>query len=511
MGEHSGPSGPDLSAGVRLEDIPEGGVLKGQIEGQGALFHRDGERVFAIGAACTHYGGPLAEGLVEGGRVHCPWHQACFDLRSGRALAAPALNDLPAWRVEVKDGVAYARETMLAPGARPITGSGIERIVIIGGGAAGFAAAERLRVLGYDGRLTMVSADASAPYDRPNLSKDYLAGTAPPEWMPLKDAAWYADQDIDLRLRVTARAIDVGERCVTLSSGAPLAYDRLLLATGAQPAAMSLPGFDRPQVRTLRSMADADALIALAKEGQRAVIIGAGFIGLEVAASLLARGLNVHVVAQEDAPMEKVLGGELAAHVVGLHREKGVSFHLGRKAAGFDAQTVTLDDGARLAADLVVVGIGVRPRTELAIGAGLKVEEGVVVDATFATSAPGIYAAGDVARYPDPMSGEPMRIEHWVAAERQGQIAAANMLGKVTPIEQAPFFWSNHYDLSIHYVGNGAGWNESRLEGDLAKGDAVVRYFKAGRLVAAATVGRDTLALELAQKLSGPHPIPDLA
>ncbi|MDB5441548.1 MAG: pyridine nucleotide-disulfide oxidoreductase [Caulobacteraceae bacterium] len=508
MSEQSEPTGPDLSQGVRLKAIPQGGVLPGQVEGASALLFRDGDHVFAVGGACTHYGGPLAEGLIEGGRVHCPWHQACFDLRSGRALAAPAFADLPRWRVEVVDGVAYVRQPLEATPPKAVAQSDIERIVIVGGGAAGFAAAERLRGLGYAGRLTLLTADAAAPYDRPNLSKDYLAGTAPAEWMPLKDAAWYANQDIDLRLRTTVRAIDVAARTVSLSSGPDLAYDRLLLATGAQPVIMTLPGFDKPQVRTLRSMADADALIALAQAGSRVVVIGAGFIGLEVAAALIGRGLTVHVVALEEAPMERVLGRDLASHVIDLHRGKGVKFHLGRKAGGFDGAAVTLDDGSTLAADLVVVGIGVRPRTELAEAAGLKVDHGVLVDAMFATSAPDIFAAGDIARYPDPMDGAPMRVEHWVAAERQGQIAAANMLGRQIPFEQAPFFWSNHYDLSIHYVGNGAAWDSSRIEGDLAAGEAVVRYFKEGRLVAAATIGNDKLALELAQQLSGIDPIP---
>ena len=251
------------------------------------------------------------------------------------------------------------------------------KIVIIGGGAAGFAAAEMLRREHYQGSIVMLSDEDAPPVDRPNLSKDYLAGNAPEEWIPLRGDDFYTEQGIELRLRTNVTRIDVAAREVVLDDGSKVPYDRLLLATGAEPVRLPLPGMDLPHVYTLRTLADSRAIIARAKTARRAVVMGASFIGLEVAASLRARGIEVHVVAPEKRPMERMLGREMGDFVRGLHEEHGVIFHLEDTATAIDARQVKLKSGGSIDAELVVAGVGVRPRLALAEGAGLAIDRGV--------------------------------------------------------------------------------------------------------------------------------------
>ncbi|MCC6870623.1 MAG: FAD-dependent oxidoreductase [Burkholderiales bacterium] len=499
-------AGPDLTRGVTLADFDGRRVLRGHVGEDAVLLTRIGDEVLATGATCTHYGGPLDEGAVEGDTVRCPWHHACFSLRTGEALAAPAFDPIACWKVE-REGERYfvrERAAVTAPSAVAAPSKTPQRIVVVGGGAAGFAAAEMLRRSGWNGTLTVLSAEADAPCDRPNLSKDYLAGNAPEEWIPLRPANFYTDQRIDLRLGTTAATIDVAGRTVVTGDGARHAYDRLLLATGAEPVRLPIPGADQPHVFTLRSLADSRAIIARAAGAQSAVVLGSGFIGLEVAASLAARGLAVHVVALDAHPLERVLGAELGDFVRGLHEAHGETFHMGTSIATIGPRTVTLKDGKELAADIVVVGVGVRPRVALAQAAGLAVDRGVVVDAYLETSHPGIYAAGDIARWPGDPGGESLRVEHWVVAERQGQVAAKNMLGAAERYRDVPFFWSAHHDVTIRYVGHALTWDEIRIDGDLAAHDCTVSYRKGGRTLAVATIGRDAQALAEAQRLAHP-------
>lgn len=495
--EQSQPSGPDLTQGVPFADLADGAVLLGHVGDDAVLLARRGQDVFAIGATCTHYGGPLAEGLLAGDTVRCPWHHACFSLRTGEALRAPALNPVPCWRVERQDGRIVVREKAAAAAKPPpLPAAGVPgSIVILGGGAAGNSAAETLRREGYAGSIAMVSADSSGPYDRPNLSKDYLAGNAPEEWIPLRGSEFYRDRGIDLRLGARAAAIDTAQRAVQLEDGSRCSYDALLIATGAEPVRLDLPGGDLPHVHYLRSLDDSRAIIERAKSARRAVVIGASFIGLEVAASLRARKVEVHVVAPEAVPMERIMGREIGNLVRAMHEEHGVQFHLGTTAASIDDKNVTLKTGAALPADLVVVGVGVRPAVGLAEKAGLAIDRGVVVDKYLQTSAPGIFAAGDIARWPDPHTGDNIRVEHWVVAQRQGQAAARNMLGRRKPFDAVPFFWSMHYDVPILYVGHAENWDEAAVDGRVEDKDCRVTYRRAGRTLAVATIGRDAESL----------------
>jgi apoptosis-inducing factor 3 len=495
--EQAQPVGPDLALGVPAGELPDGGKLTGHVGQDPVLLVCRGADIFAIGAQCTHYNGPLADGLIVDDAVRCPWHHACFDLRTGEALHAPAFGSLDTWRVEQRDGKIFVREKRAQP-EKKHRGKRDEpkRIVIVGGGGAGFAAAEMLRRQKYEGGIVMLSSDDAPPVDRPNLSKDYLAGSAPEEWLPLRDQSFYSDNSIDLRLKTTVAAIDARAREVTLPTGDKLPYDRLLLATGAEPVSPSIPGAKPSDVLVLRSLKDCRAIIEHAKTARRAVVLGASFIGLEVAASLRARNIEVHVVAPEERPMEKILGPDFGRLVQAIHEQHGVVFHLGETASGMEGKRVTLKSGNVLEADLIVAGLGVRPRLSLAEAAGLKVERGIVVDAFLETSVPGIFAAGDIARWPDRHTGQAIRVEHWVVAERQGQAAALNMLGRREAFDAVPFFWSQHYDVPINYVGHAEGWDDLVVEGDIAGKDGLVRMRRAGRMLAVATVFRDLASLE---------------
>lgn len=490
-------AGPDLAQGIPTSGLGQGAMVAGRVGDASVLLAKVGDEYLAIDAECSHYHGPLADGLLVGDTVRCPWHHACFSLRTGEALRAPAMTALGCWETKVAgDRVMVLRRRDASPaGASRAIDAAVKRIVIVGGGAAGFAAARRLRDLGYGGTLTMLSDEFDAPVDRPNLSKDTLAGTAPEEWLPLADEAFYAERRIDLRVGVRVDRLDLAGRQVEFADGERLPYDRLLLATGARPVRPDMPGVDLPHVHTLRSAADGRALVAAAQEARRVVVLGASFIGLEVAASLRTRGVEVHVVAPDKRPMERVLGPQVGDFVRALHESHGVVFHLEESVTSVVNEHVVLKSGGTLPADLVVMGVGVRPRVELAEAAGLRVDRGVVVDASLRTSADGVYAAGDIARWPDPHTGQAIRVEHWVVAERQGQVAAANLLGLDERYDAVPFFWSQHYDVSINYVGHAEGWDEIVVEGDVAARDAVLRYRQGGRVLAVASIGRDLESL----------------
>jgi NADPH-dependent 2,4-dienoyl-CoA reductase/sulfur reductase-like enzyme/nitrite reductase/ring-hydroxylating ferredoxin subunit len=490
-------TGPDLTLGLATDALADGKMLVGHVGEDAVLLARRGNEFFAIGATCTHYNGPLAEGLMVQDTVRCPWHHACFSLRTGEAVRAPALSPVACWLTEVRDGSVFVREKATpTPSRRVAPAPGWpQKIVVIGGGAAGFAATETLRRQRFQGDIVMLSDDNAPPVDRPNLSKDYLAGNAPEEWVPLREDSFYTEQGIDLRLKTTVTNIDVRAREVVLDDGSKVAYDRLLLATGAEPVRLPLPGMDLPHVHTLRTLDDCRAIIARAATTRRAVVMGASFIGLEVAASLRARSIEVHVVAPEKRPMERVLGPEMGDFVRRLHEEHGVIFHLEDTATAIDARRVTLKSGGTIDADLVVAGVGVRPRLALAEKAGLAIDRGVTANEYLETSAPGIFAAGDIARWPDPHSGAAIRVEHWVVAERQGQTAALNMLGGREKFDAVPFFWSQHYDVPINYVGHAEAWDELAIEGEIATRDCVLRYKRNGRVLAVASIYRDADSL----------------
>jgi NADPH-dependent 2,4-dienoyl-CoA reductase/sulfur reductase-like enzyme/nitrite reductase/ring-hydroxylating ferredoxin subunit len=503
MAEPSGDlEGPDFEKGFNIDDVADGKMLLGHAFGEAVLIARRGDELFAIGATCTHYGGPLAKGLMVDCTVRCPWHHARFDLRTGEAIAAPALNNVASYKTDKRGQQFFVtgkidEKPMRKPKSSPAS------VVIVGAGAVGGAAAEMLRREGYDGPVTLIGADEFLPYDRPNLSKDYLAGAAPEEWIPLRPADFYREQKIDAFTNTSVTAIDAKRKQVTLSNGRSLDYGALLLATGAEPVRLAIAGADLPHVCYLRTLTDSRRIIEKAKRAKRAVVIGASFIGLEVAWSLRERKLEIAVIGRRSLPLEKVLGRELGSLVRDTHEANGVKFHLGRQPVAITDRHVQLDDGTKLECDLVVVGVGVRPNTAVAEQAGVATDNGVLVNEFLETNVPGIFAAGDIARWPDPRAGR-IRVEHWVVAQRQGQTAARNILGAREPFIVPPFFWSNHYDLHIHYVGHGRGENRASLSGTLKGKDASVIFRDGDKLAAVASIGRDleNLKAELALERS---------
>jgi apoptosis-inducing factor 3 len=495
MGDSDNTSLPDFGEGLEEAALEQGGSLLGRVGKSKVLLARVGDEVFAVGALCTHYHGPLADGLIVGDTVRCPWHHACFSLRTGAPLRAPALDPIACWKVERADGRIVVREKLTAAAPQRAAGWPAS-VVIVGGGGAGMAAADTLRREGYDGPVTIISADEAPPSDRPNLSKDYLAGKAKEDWIPLRSPEYFTKNNIELLLDTRVTSIDVAQRQVVLENGHRRPYGALLIATGAEPVHPPIPGADGPLVHYLRTFADSRALVDKASGATRVIVVGASFIGLEVAASLRSRGVAVDVVAPDHRPLERVMGPEVGRFIQSLHETQGVVFHLGKSVAGIDGRTVTLGDGSTLNADFVVLGVGVRPVTALAEDAGLAMEKGVLVNEFLETSAPGIFAAGDVARWPDPHTGQRIRVEHWVVAGRQGQTAARNMLGLRERFDAVPFFWSQHYDTTINYVGHAEAWDDVTIDGSLDAQDCAVTYSKGGKRLAVATISRDRESLE---------------
>lgn len=498
------------SAATLLKD---GEMTRLELEGKPVVVVRAEGEYYAFGGNCPHYGAPLNEGVLKGHALICPWHHACFDVRTAVRLEPPTLNDLARFPVRL-DGndviVTLPHDNERQPQGKRDPEDG-RHFIIIGGGAGGNAAAEELRRAGYRGAITILSAAETPPVDRPNLSKDYLAGEAEPDWIPLRDKQWYAERDIDLRLKTTVTGIDTTAHTVTLFNGEMLHYHKLLLATGGIPRDLTgLPGGKLENILTLRTLADSDRILERAKQGQRAVVIGASFIGMEVAASL-AKGqkLAVKVTAPERVPFEKVLGDRVGKMFLDEHSKNGIEFRLGEQVEAFEGEQgkvtgVRLKGGDVLPADFVVVGIGVRPATDFLKASGLRMSEkdnSIEADETLQTSDSDVYAAGDIAHYATPDGRE--RIEHWRTAQQHGIVAGRNLLGSGEDVNQrVPFFWTNQWDIKLRYVGHATEWDEIIYRGDPAEQEFIAFYVREGRLKAATGMGhdRDLDALEFILK-----------
>ena len=492
--------GLDLTQWAKVERVPEGDILAGVVGKDWVFVWRNGNGLKAYGASCPHLGAPLNEGIVVGATIRCPWHHACFDLATGEATAAPAFDALLEYAVTLDDDRFSVKPAHVkAPRRTGRREDALGTMAIVGGGAAGFAAADAIRKRGWRGGVTIFSEEREQPYDRTLLTKDYLEGSFGDDRLPIARHS-LVDLGVDFERNESVRQIDLGNKRLRLANGDERPYEKLLLATGATPRRLDVPGGDLPHVMVLRSLQDCRRILAKAISGSRVAVVGGSFIAMEAAASLMGRGLSVDVIAPEEHPLEKLFGRELSDLVLEAHIQKGVRLHLGAKVARIEGKRVFLQGGERIDVDLVVVGIGVEPRLQLAEAAGLALDRGVLVDSRLQTSDPDIFAAGDIARSPDPHTGESIRVEHWVVAERQGQVAAANMLGDDQPFVMVPFFWTKHFDLSIRYVGHAEKWDETLVEGDLAHRNGVVRFRRAGRDLAVATVerDRDSLRAELA-------------
>ena len=475
-----------------LQAVEPGGMAQVEVDGEKILLLRNGDAVHAVGATCPHAGGPLAEGVRNGDRIVCPWHKAAFCIRTGAVQDPPALDALPRYDVRVEAGRILLTRPAPAPAA-PHAAPDERCFVIVGAGGAGAVAAQTLREEGFTGRVVMLDGANRVPYDRTVLSKYALSGRKGAEKSPLQTQSFYREHRIERRTAEVAR-IDAKARRITCADGTVLDYHAALLATGATPVLPSIPGAGLRHVHTLRSRADADAILAQAERSERAVVLGASFIGMEVAASLRERGLDVVVVGKEAAPFAKQLGEQVGRAFVGLHERQGVTFRLGREVASLEGDGcvsgVVLEGGERIAADLVVVGFGVKPATGYAEGLHRNDDGGLLVDATL-RAAPGLYAAGDIASFPHGGDGEPIRVEHWRVAQQHGRVAALNMLGRNARYDAVPFFWTIQYMKRLDYVGHATEWDETVLHGDLGKPEFLAYYVKEGRVAAAAGLGRD--------------------
>jgi len=504
---------------ARASDLREGEMKEFSAGETRILLARVRGEFHAVSATCPHYGAPLAEGALCGTRVICPWHHAAFNVTTGDLEEPPALDALASYDVRVAGEQVLVRLPAETQDRRTPAMAGCDAaadpylFAILGAGAAGYAAAQALREEGFRGRVLLITREDRAPYDRPNLSKDYLQGHAEPEWMPLRPEEFYAEHGIELLRNREVTRVDADSKTITFEGGETLAYDALLVATGGTPVRLNIPGSDLKNICLLRSFADADSVIATAARARRAVVVGASFIGMEAAAGLRERGLEVTVVAPSREPFESTLGPEVGAIFRRAHEARGVRFKLGSIVYRFEGvhnvEAVVLDSGERIETDMVLVGAGVRPVTHFLEGVTLDEDGAVVVDSRL-RAADGLYAAGDIASFPDPRTGERARIEHWRTAQQQGRAAARNMAGRDTVFDAVPFFWTRQFDAGLLYVGRAAGWDEIVYRGDLSAHDFLAFYVKGGRVAAVAGMNRDR-ELAAAEELlrAGRMPAPE--
>lgn len=494
-------AGPDLSAGVKVSGLPVGTLLGGSLHGEALVIVNDGGRICAFAGKCTHLGAPLKDGLLVDGQLRCPWHHARFSLDTGEAVAAPAFKPLAPFKVERRDDRYLVTKAADRTGSPKPAGT-LLPVVIIGGGAAGFACAELLSRSGYGSSVTLISADPDPPYDRTLCSKQYLIGQTSRDDCFLDGVNFPAGTGAVLKISKMVKSFDLAAKQVELDDGERLAFGSLVLATGAEPNRPDIPGFDLPNVHVLRTLRDADAIIADASKRKSAAVIGASFIGLEVAASLSQRDVEVAVIASDKIPLEKILGAAVGTMIRGVDEAKGVRFHLGRRPVGFDGRTLRLDDDSTMEVDFIVAGLGVTPRTELAQHAGLAIASqddggGIVVNGRLETSAPDVYAIGDIANYPDLYVKRSIRVEHWVHAQRQGQHVARVLMGHAGDYSDLPFFWSAHFDTGLLYLGHAGKPAEPGVDGSIEEQNFTARYAGKGEDRAVVTCNQDTAALTI--------------
>lgn len=485
---------------AKLSELKDGEMKQVSAGGAEILLAKISGECYAVGAHCTHYGAPLVEGVLDGDRLVCPWHHACFDIKTGDLVEPPAFDALARFEVQVEEDQIMVRVPENAPDRQtpPMTKRDDAKdkrlFVILGGGAAGFMAAQTLREDGFSGRVLMITREDRLPYDRPNLSKDYLEGNAEPAWMPLRPDEFFAENDIEILTGTEVTRVDAAAKTITLRDGKNLQFDSLLVATGGTPRKLPFQAATQKNVFLLRSFSDTDAIIAAANKSKKAIVIGASFIGMETACSLKKRGCDVTIIAPDDVPFQKTLGTEIGKLFQQLHERNGVKFKLGAHVESFEGrnsvETVLLEGGERLEADLVVVGVGVKPATDFLEGVELHKDGGVIAD-SYLCIAENVYAAGDITHFPDARTGELTRIEHWRTALQQGRTAAHNMAGKPTAFTGVPFFWTVQFDTKLRYVGHAKEWDKTIFHGDVEKEDFLAFYVKDNRILAVAGMNRD--------------------
>ncbi len=483
---------------AQSKDISEGKPFSVDLsEDESVLIVRKGDALFAWGNGCPHVGCPLSWGHVHGDEIICGCHNARFDVTTGALRSAPALDDLPAYEVREENGDVYVGDVSLASFPMP-AGSDDRTVVIVGAGAGGSAAAETLRREGFAGRIIMISPEGLRPYNRTLLSKFYLAGDMGFDALAMRPEDFYNHMKIELVTGRRAASIKPETKSVVLDDGSEISGDFVILATGATPRKLKVPGADRSGVFYLRSFAEGEALREAAAGAERAVVIGASFIGTETAGYMVGRGIDVTVVAPESVPFERLFGAEVGRRFMKMHTDGGVKFRLGtgvsRITGNGKADGVELSDGTTLPADLVVVGVGVTPVVDYLESSGLTSGGVVPVDGHLQTSTPGIFAVGDIASVwkKDGADAEAagVRVEHWVAAQRHGQEVARSIMGTGRGLSYAPFFWTRQFETSFAYIGYAPDFDETRIKGDITDGTFLIGYFRNGNLAAVGTIGK---------------------
>lgn len=497
---------PSMQKVARLADLPAERGTRVKIGETPVLLVREGDTVHAYTADCPHAGAPLEKGALCNGRIVCPWHKGTFEISDGSLVEPPALQGLTRYASTIEDGDVYVSPEPLESEVRTSAG-GTATMLVAGAGAAGAAACVTLREAGFDGRVVLAGADASVPYDRTALSKFVLAGDMPPEDVPpLFDPSLFSTHRIE-RIESDVVALDASKKRAELANGTAVDYDAALVCTGGTPQPLDVPGATLANIYLLRNRDDASAIVDALKGCKRAVIVGASFIGLEAASCLRKRSIETIVVAPQKVPFAKQFGERIGGMFMRLHENNGVSFrmnaHVSALEGGDGVREVVLDNGERVAADIVIAGTGVKPATSFLQRVELADDGGIPVDASMC-AAPGLYAAGDVARFALPHSGERVRIEHWRVAQQHARVAAYNMAGAKREYAGVPYFWTYHFEKTFDYLGHTSEPDEVVIDGELDGPQFIAYLMKGSEVGAIVSCDRNEATARLAEALREP-------
>jgi NADPH-dependent 2,4-dienoyl-CoA reductase/sulfur reductase-like enzyme/nitrite reductase/ring-hydroxylating ferredoxin subunit len=457
------------------------------------------------GGECPHYGAPLHEGSLEGTTLTCPWHNARFDVESGKVLDPPALDDLETYRVEGDEELSVTGKT---EPRIPRPGSLSEkRFVLVGAGASANAAAEMLRREGFDGHITLITSEKDKPYDRTIISKGLISGAMPEKLLRLRGDKFYKELKIDIQTGLTVTEVDGDNRTVICENGKNFEGDAILLATGGMPKKLDVPGIDSADVYTVRSAEGARKIKKEIKKKKRVAIIGAGFIGMELAVDLARGGWKVSQAAPEKGPMAILFGERIADRIRSVHDPLGITSYFGNTLEKIESGSsgeleLFLSGGETITADAAIIAIGIEPKVGFLEKSGFTVKDGIPVARNFETEKPGIYACGDIALYPYRHISEPVRIEHWVEAERQGQAAARGMVGKQAEEEKAPFFWTKQGDFALKYVGFPLPYDQIAYRGKVETESFLAGFYRNDKLIGAASFGMQDEFIEIEEVIT---------
>ncbi|EDO47566.1 predicted protein, partial [Nematostella vectensis] len=500
---------------AKVSDLQDGQMKTVELaEGKKALLVKENGTFYAVGHKCTHYGAPLASGALCRGRVRCPWHGACFNVKTGDIEDFPGLDSIPTFEVTVSGEDVIVRadaeqfqshKRVKAVACQPNSSADKRTFVIIGGGGAGMKAAETLREEGFQGRVLLVAKEPHLPYDRPILSKKLGAAA---DDLKLRSADFFAEKGIEFLAGQSAVALDNTKKTVTLSNGNMLNYDSVLIATGGRPRSLKAPGVDLENILILRTPADANRIAEMAP-GKRAVVVGSSFIGMEISAYLLEKASSVTVVGRSKIPFANILGEKIGGLLKKLQEDKGAKFVSGATAKEFKGENgkltaVVLTDGSVLEADMCVLGVGVEASADFLKGSSvpIMIQGNVIVDEVINLACDGVFAAGDIANFPLKMlGGERVTIGHWQISHKHGMTAARNMLGKKERLHTVPFFWTMMCGKSVRYAGHAHHFDDVIIDGNLEEFKFVAYFVKGEKVQAVATMGRDPVAAKAANML----------